>query len=215
MRLLHYSNKIIDKIDNRFVNVEGRIKKWAIGKPVGFWVSVEGDYDWEWWCNAENFRVDHLQYVYEVTIKENASILHLRTCDEIKCFTIEYINKPSDYIERLIAGDLTFREVDTYDLDWVRVGAKYNGIIISPYQWDLRLSTETSWYYGWDCASGCIWNTDVIEKVTLVKGPLEEVEICKFCDPDHFVIYGDCKKCGRVGQPPLMDIDLPIGMVKR
>jgi hypothetical protein len=23
------------------------------------------------------------------------------------------------------------------------------------------------WYYGWDCASGCIWDTSVIERVTL------------------------------------------------
>lgn len=179
MRLLHYSHSIIEKIVDR-KPLDEDPRNFCTGmKPFGFWVSVEGDYDWEWWCNAENFRTENLQYVYGVTIKENASILHLRTCEEILEFTKEYLVKEEDltFIKETYgykALKMT-NLLDSYNINWVRVGSKYNGIIISPYQWDLRLSTETSWYYGWDCASGCIWNTDVIEKVTLVKGPLEEV----------------------------------------
>jgi hypothetical protein len=32
---------------------------------------------------------------------------------------------------------------------------------------ELQLDEFTSWYYGWDCASGCIWDVDAIERVTL------------------------------------------------
>jgi len=38
------------------------------------------------------------------------------------------------------------------------VSKEYDGIEIAPYQWDARLSLI--WYYGWDVASGCIWNLD-------------------------------------------------------
>lgn len=174
MRLLHYSNKTIDKIENHYAEPDSITKKITTGKPFGFWVSVEGEYDWEWWCRKENFRIEHLQYVYEVAIKENSSILHLKTCEEIKEFTCEYLNKPSNYIENVITSDLSYRNAATHALYWSRVKEKYSGIIISPYQWEQRLSRETSWYYGWDCASGCIWNTDIIEKITLVKGPLSQ-----------------------------------------
>ena len=36
--------------------------------------------------------------------------------------------------------------------------------VVSPYQWNCRLSLETCWYYGLDCASGCIWYLDCIKE---------------------------------------------------
>ena len=36
-------------------------------------------------------------------------------------------------------------------------------------------------------------------------------EICPYCDPEKFVVYGKCKKCGKQERPPLMDLDIPIG----
>ena len=40
---------------------------------------------------------------------------------------------------------------------------------------------------------------------------LPKTEVCLYCDPDKFVVYGKCKKCGKEVRPPLMDIDVPIG----
>jgi hypothetical protein len=37
-------------------------------------------------------------------------------------------------------------------------------------------------------------------------------EICPFCNPELFVIYGTCKKCGREGENPLFDCPVPIGI---
>ena len=43
------------------------------------------------------------------------------------------------------------------------------------------------------------------------KGEYEIVEKCKFCNPDHFVVYGKCKKCGKEERPALFDLPIPIG----
>lgn len=42
---------------------------------------------------------------------------------------------------------------------WPLVASLYDGILIPRYLWSIRFR---NWYYGWDCASGCVWNTDVI-----------------------------------------------------
>ena len=57
----------------------------------------------------------------------------------------------------------------TDQIDWAEVASKYDGIIISPYQWSLRLDMEMMWYYGWDCASGCIWNISAIKELKEVQ----------------------------------------------
>ena len=33
-------------------------------------------------------------------------------------------------------------------------------------------------------------------------------EICPHCDPKYFVLYGYCRICRRIGEPPLWDEDL-------
>jgi hypothetical protein len=50
-------------------------------------------------------------------------------------------------------------------IDWVKVASEYGGIEISPYNYKLRMEREVFWYYGWDVASGCIWNEGVITGV--------------------------------------------------
>ncbi len=49
---------------------------------------------------------------------------------------------------------------------WPDVAARYDGMIIAPYVWSRRLDGDARWYYGWDCASGCIWNTSAIKSVS-------------------------------------------------
>jgi hypothetical protein len=55
--------------------------------------------------------------------------------------------------------------------NWERVARDYDGVIISPYQFNRRMTLM--WYYPWDCASGCIWRpTRVVQQV----GPAEPVD---------------------------------------
>ena len=47
--------------------------------------------------------------------------------------------------------------------NWDDVVRQYDGLIIAPYQWAKRC--DYSWYYGWDCASGVIWNLRAVASV--------------------------------------------------
>lgn len=58
-----------------------------------------------------------------------------------------------------------------HQLDWPAVVSLYQGIVITPYQWSLR--HKLTWYYGWDCASACVWDLSAVESV----GELEAVEV--------------------------------------
>lgn len=33
-------------------------------------------------------------------------------------------------------------------IDWPQVAQHYDGIIIAPYCWEMRLDREAGWYYG-------------------------------------------------------------------
>jgi hypothetical protein len=65
-----------------------------------------------------------------------------------------------------------------HTIDWKRLAADFDGIIIAPYIWSCRLPMDrtgprhkvSNWYYPWDCASGCIWNgTAAIEAFEVVE----------------------------------------------
>jgi hypothetical protein len=79
----------------------------------------------------------------------DANVRHLATAAEIRCFTAEF-QEPHP------ATPLT-------TIDWARIQEQYGGLIIAPYQWSVRL--DFLWYYGWDCASACLWDLTVIQSV--------------------------------------------------
>lgn len=47
--------------------------------------------------------------------------------------------------------------------DWNAVSQRYAGIVITPYIWQCRLNIM--WYYGWDCASACVWDLSTITRL--------------------------------------------------
>ena len=120
-------------------------------KPRGFWFSVEGEDDWAWWCRAEGFNVDRLAAPHVVALKPAANILRLCCASDIDRFSAQYGGRDR-YTSRTI--------------DWSLVAVDYDGLIIAPYIWSRRLDGAADWYYGWDCASGVVWNLDAIESVS-------------------------------------------------
>lgn len=112
-------------------------------KPRGLWLSVDGEDDWLSWCESEQFGIGANRF----RVKLTDGPLLLSTVDEVRQFDREFGN-----------------DRDRYFVDWVAVAARWPGIIIAPYQWPLRLS-DVSWYYPWDCASGCIWDASVVTSV--------------------------------------------------
>lgn len=159
MKLVHWSHKVVTEVRGAHQN------KLRTGmKPNGFWLSDEsrGAYGWRQWCKSEGFRLWGFRYEHHIELADDAKILYLRTAKDIDDFSEEY--KLDDELNRRMA------EIGNsiYHIDWKRVAKKYHGIIITPYQWSQRLGRH-SWYYSWDCASGCIWNRRAIKSIEMVK----------------------------------------------
>lgn len=121
-------------------------------KPQGFWYSVDGD--WERWCKEDSGWT--FPYTHEVTLGDE-QLLRIENVTEMDLFHEAYKGK--------VSAAEWYRE--NY-IDWVAVARAFDGIEITPYLWERRLEGKAhKWYYGWDCASGCIWRPKGI-KVKLV-----------------------------------------------
>jgi hypothetical protein len=128
-------------------------------KPKGLWLSVDGENDWPSWCRAESFSVESLERRFRIDLRDAESLLWITTADELLDFTKRY-SKSID-----LGSSLNWCYID-----WRTVACNYPGMVIAPYQWPLRHDPRTHWYYGWDCASGCIWDAEVVAHI-------EEVEV--------------------------------------
>jgi len=186
-KLYHYSAQPLKKLRQDFHDMH-----WAripiFQKPHGFWISVEDypeDQNWYSWCEGEEFRPECLEHRYHVILKKKAKILHLKNAEELEAFSLKYAsNDPEDFNKKFpmeYMDNLTgyVRKPYIYLIDWQTVMKEYDGIIIAPYQWSCRLMNQTtSWYYGWDCASGCIWNISAVRSFTL-QPRLVETQECQ------------------------------------
>jgi hypothetical protein len=131
-------------------------------KPSGLWVSVYGEADWASWCASENFGSLDKAQAYRLTLSPDARILRLPTAFDLDLFTEQYGSdcewgSTTRYVDRVI--------------DWHRVAADWQGIIIAPYHWSRRLNDLSGWYYGWDCASGCVWDASAVAGLEPVHAP--------------------------------------------
>lgn len=159
MRLVHFSSRHVPII--RDEEQETRFPLGSFEKPKGLWVSDEdSELGWHAWCKAEQFGLDRFTHTHDVYLKENSNILLLQSAEDIDMFTEQYKTDLSD-----IYGE-NARYFD--GINWHRVAENHNGILITPYIWERRLERNTSWYYGWDCASGCIWRaSEAVDRIVL------------------------------------------------
>lgn len=101
---------------------------------------------------------EHVHH-YHLTL-DRARIRVLGTVDELEAFTREYSS-----------GDLADSRIV-----WPRVVSDFaalgiGGIEVAPYHFNFR-GRSSSWYYGWDAASGVIWEDSVLLASTLIPRPL-------------------------------------------
>ncbi len=144
MELIHYSKNPIGKI---LAKKQGD----STFKPEGLWVSVKGDGDWPEWCKGEEFGLDRLTCRTRIELRSGNNVPIISTISELFELTASYSDPPDGFPVRT-----------SMYIDWTAFARKHDGLIIAPYLWDARLDIGCSWYYGWDCASGCIWNPDSI-----------------------------------------------------
>ena len=148
--LIHFSEKPIASLDSTR-KYEQRVHF----KPRGFWFSVEGNGDgWMAWCTEERFNIEALQRKHRLTLRDDARLIRLTSTTNIDVFHVRF---NAAVYHRIIY------------IDWTKVAAQYQGIIINPYIWQRRLDTWSSgWYHSWDCASGCIWDLTAIKEMELI-----------------------------------------------
>jgi hypothetical protein len=124
-------------------------------KPLGLWVSDQhDDINWPQWCVANYYNIHKLRFKTCL----NVDITNVLVVDTEK--KMEELQDKWSYVE-------IYRGSGPYLVhpDWDVLSQEYKGNIISPYQDKYRLDLKYQWYYGWDCASGCLWNLDCIKEV--------------------------------------------------
>ncbi len=159
-RRLHISKDPIEK----FISKRQRIEM----KPTGIWYGFNDSwFDWMMEAGCNWFQ----PYIYEVVVDEER-VLRISNLDEFDEFEDEYGSLPA-YMLRAKNAGLDFMLPAMPDMmrrlslhiDWPKLSKQYSALEITPYQWKRRL--ESIWYYGWDCASGCIWNRKGLKELRL------------------------------------------------
>lgn len=151
--LSHFSEKEFKFNPNYAYSKEGRHfpgDRSPPMKPDGLWLSDESEFGWKEWCEDSGFRLEGLTHRADFQI-DLADVCILNSVPKILEFHREYSRRPMQRGITLI--------------DWCRVTDRYKGILISPYSWELRLEPEMIWYYGWDCASACIWDASILVEI--------------------------------------------------
>lgn len=147
MRLEHYSNYPLGQLR---AAEQSRIPS---NKPQGLWLSVKGQRDWlSFALRLENLQ-GTLSHCAVFRLVEGANVLHLTTAAEIDTF------------HKLYSAETNPAMPEHREIAWQLVAAKFDGIIIAPFQPSRRLDRRSSWYFGWDCASACLWNPRAIERI--------------------------------------------------
>lgn len=159
MKFLHYSEQPIEFDPSRTYEQHPPS---TFGKPNGLWVSVEGEDDWLSWCQEEQFEWAALTASHLVILSDSANLKIITTVEEMDEFSLKY-GVETDW-ERKFS-----RVKSNWPIDWGTVAEDFDGLIIAPYQYSRRYD----WYYGWDCASGCLWNLSAIASVDASVGASE------------------------------------------
>jgi hypothetical protein len=148
----------------------------AVGKPNGLWYSCGSS--WIEWCGAEEFQIN--PYVHEIRL-DMSRIRVITSVPEFDEFSSQFGMGYWEYHKKLFGSEYNkylpdaIKQIeDIYGfagkpdyIDWWQVTDLYAGIEICPYLWERRLEGGL-WYYGWDCASGCVWDASAVADVKLI-----------------------------------------------
>lgn len=183
-RRLHMTNRKNLTL-GRFTNYEQPVEH----KPKGLWYGI-GD-SWIQWCMSESsgWLGTH---IYEVILDES-KILKITNIAEFEAFEDAHHDQPpwkkeiraikdAEFEQRMKDAGIEYTsagpQLDPFDhffggrglrfhdyMNYGKVAEKYGGIEITPYLWEKRLNSM--WYYGWDCASGCVWDRSAVTGIRL------------------------------------------------
>jgi hypothetical protein len=162
-KYIHYSDKPL----NHLLDVPPEAQSENGMKPRGIWFGIGSS--WKDWAATEFFgdiptdvkNIYAAKFSLEketaIVLKKNAKILRIKNAKQLDNFTKKYPGE-DEYLKPVKNVEYGLGRM----INWKRVTKDYDGIIIAPYIASRRLSVQTPWYYGWDVASGCVWNIDAI-----------------------------------------------------
>ena len=122
-------------------------------KPQGLWYQINDS--WEEWCkyNMPEWLGVGNRAGYKVHLEiDKSNVLIISNLEEFDLFHNTYCTSHPF----LKSASL---------INWKKLSESYDGIEISDYFYQRRLEEHCSWYYPWDVASGCIWNTNIIKMI--------------------------------------------------
>jgi len=122
-------------------------------KPYGLWYGCGNE--WLEWLTYEMPQWIG-KYIYAIELNED-NILKITSDEQFSAFERTY-------------GIPGYGGVGK--IDWKRVSEEHGGIEICPYRHSKRMSSD--WYYPWDVASGCAWDSSSIKSIKLVSRTSEE-----------------------------------------
>ena len=117
-------------------------------KPMGLWYCV--GFGWLDFTTSDFttfYTIGNRVHAFEISL-DGLNILKITSYDELLKFEDAYLVSNEEDV---------YKSMRKFDIDWARVAENYDGIEIAPYIHKARMGHM--WYYGWDVASGCIWNT--------------------------------------------------------
>jgi len=142
-------------------------------KPDGFWYSLKwywieelfrGYYYWDinYTIDPERvYYVDVQDFVYDIDIDDS---MFVGIGDKKG---INKILQLKNYGDMIAYYDQYGYDVDGREyINWKKVYADYGGIELSVVQLEKYFdSTKMRWWLGWDIASGCLWNGDLVKSI--------------------------------------------------
>tara|TARA_R110000772_G_scaffold146826_1_gene257163 strand:- start:23 stop:568 length:546 start_codon:yes stop_codon:yes gene_type:complete len=140
---------------DKIINVKSVKQVGGDYKPKGLWYAYKDE--WVEWVRMEMPDWEK-PYLHQIVL-DYSNIIILKTYEDIRNFSKEYSVPISTYKD--IINDKNKNNY-TY-INWEKVANKYKGIEIIPYVWEARY--DFMWYYGWDVASGCIWDSTAIKNI--------------------------------------------------
>ena len=143
-----------------FRNVKQGPPKPFMGKPNGLWYSC-GDSWIDWLADEMPGWLNQTNYLYRIEL--GADVYQISNTDEFEEFERKYASVPKEIADMGIGGDLDM--MSSIDFSAVQRDG-YTGVEICPYLPDKRF--ESQWYYPWDVASGCIWDSKGARKIELI-----------------------------------------------
>jgi len=128
-------------------------------KPKGVWYGC-GDSWLKWMSKWKPEWLDAVNYIYELELAQEF-ILTITNEEQFKRFEREYWGRAP------WQGRGGWTETGPPDgqyerIEWDVLVGQYDGIEICPYLKEFRNSTSR-WYYTWDVASGCIWDSNALD----------------------------------------------------